>query len=226
MRIIHAVYYCIITLHKSSLDLPSCTIPAPRFFLAIGDATRLKEVVSRCRGGAISCGLLSSRNPNVDPAVGTTLSAAITGGHPFDARGVKWMKKHWIALFAGAALTGCSPGVDTKVAETGISSFHADLNAGNFDKIYKYSASEFKAVTTKDKIDQFLGAVHRKLGKFREGKSIGWNDNVGTNGHFVTIDYEAKYEKGGATENFVFRVNGNDATLVGYHVNSDALLLG
>ena len=136
------------------------------------------------------------------------------------------MKKYWMTLMASAALASCSPGADTKAAENGISSFHSDLNAGNFDKIYDGTGPEFKAVSTKDKFTQILKVVHSKLGGFKNGKSVGWNDNVTTNGHFVTMNYDANYEKGPASENFVFRVSGSEATLVGYHVNADALLLG
>ena len=136
------------------------------------------------------------------------------------------MRKHWVMLTASAALASCSPGADTKAAENGISSFHSDLNAGNFDRIYNESGSELKTAATKDKFSLILNAVHSKLGKFKNGKSVGWNDNVTTNGHFVTMNYEANYEKGTASENFVFKVSGSAADLVGYHVNSDALLLG
>ena len=136
------------------------------------------------------------------------------------------MAKHRATLIACAILAGCSPSADTGAAENAISSFHSDLNAGNFDKIYDGASSELKAAATKEKFSQILNAVHSKLGTFKSGKSTGWNDNVTTSGHFVTISYEATYEKGAAAEDFVYRVIGDRAALVGYHVNSDALLLG
>jgi len=128
-------------------------------------------------------------------------------------------------LFSVSALSACSPGADTEAAEKSIASFHADLNAGKLDKIYDDSGSELKAAANKDKFTKILNAVHTKLGMFKNGKSVGWNDNVTTGGHFVTINYQATYDKGAAAENFVFRVAGGGSALVGYHVNSDALLL-
>jgi len=110
-------------------------------------------------------------------------------------------------------------------AESGISAFHADLNAGNFQKIYHNGGAELKTATTSETFGKILNAVHLKLGLFKNGKSVGWNDNATTNGRYVTINYEAAYQKGQAQENFVYRVNGKQAALVGYHVNSDALLL-
>jgi hypothetical protein len=135
------------------------------------------------------------------------------------------MSKNWVAFIGCVGLAACSPSADTKAAEDAISSFHVDLNAGNFDKIYDRSSSELKAAATKEKFTKILNAVHSKLGTFKSGKSDGWNDNVTTGGHFVTISYQASYEKGAAAENFVYRVQGDQAVLVGYHVNSDALLL-
>ena len=41
----------------------------------------------------------------------------------------------------------------------------------------------------------------------------------------VTINYQAQYEKGAASEQFVFRIDGGKALLAGYNINSDALIL-
>lgn len=134
------------------------------------------------------------------------------------------MPKLWLVLLGVSVLSACSIGADTQAAEKSIALFHADLNAGNFDKIYDVSGSELKAAANKDKFTKILSTVHTKLGMFKDGKSVGWNDNVTTGGHFVTINYNAAYDKGVADENFVYRVDGGGSALVGYHVNSDALL--
>jgi hypothetical protein len=123
------------------------------------------------------------------------------------------------------ALGACTPSSDVPAAEQGIAAFHSDLNAGNLDKIYDGSGADLKTATSKERFGQILTAVHSKLGLFKNGKSVGWNDNATTGGHFVAINYEAAYQKGSAAENFVFRIDGKQAALVGYHVNSDALLL-
>ena len=135
------------------------------------------------------------------------------------------MRSHLLAFIACAALTGCSPSSDVPAAEDGIAAFHSDLNAGNFDRLYNGSGAELKAATSKEMFAKILNAVHSKLGLFRNGKSVGWNDNATTGGRYVTINYEAAYEKGSAQENFVYSIDGKQAALVGYHVNSEALLL-
>ena len=67
----------------------------------------------------------------------------------------------------------------------------------------------------------------RKLEElFKSGKTVGWNDNTTTSGHYVTLNREAAFARGPATEQFIFRVDGNRALLVGYQVNSDLLITG
>ena len=135
------------------------------------------------------------------------------------------MRRDLPALIVCVALAGCSPGSDVPAAESAIAAFHADLDGGNFEKIYVGSDAELKAATSKELFGKILSGVHSKLGLFKNGKSVGWNDNASTGGHYVTINYEAAYQKGSAQENFVYRINGKQAALVGYHVNSEALLL-
>jgi len=128
-------------------------------------------------------------------------------------------------VVASLGLVGCSPGADVPAAEHAIVEFHSDLNAANFQKIYSAGDAELKSATTDAMFSKILNAVHSKLGLFKTGKSAGWNDNVTTGGHFVTISYQAAYQKGSAVESFIYRIDGNRAALVGYHINSDALLL-
>ncbi len=132
----------------------------------------------------------------------------------------------WGGMFTALALAGCSAGEDVPLANKAIDRFHTALNAGQFDPIYAGSAKDMKDTTPQPRLVALLAAVHRKLGTFRSGNSVGWNDNVNPAGHFVTINYQAKYEHGPAAENFVYRIENGRATLAGYHVNADALILG
>jgi hypothetical protein len=132
--------------------------------------------------------------------------------------------RRWL-LAIGLLFAGCSFSADTKSAEQGVTEFHAALNGGRFDDIYTATGSDFKGVTTRDDFTKLLGAIHTKLGNFQSGKTVGWNDNANTDGHYVTLNREAQFERGAAQEQFVFRL-GTDkkATLAGYHINSNALI--
>jgi hypothetical protein len=136
------------------------------------------------------------------------------------------MRGMTIAIASGALLASCSPQADLTAADSAIAEFHARLDRAQFAPIYAASAPEMKAVTNGTDLVKLLAAVHGKLGRFKGGKTVGWNDTRNTSGHFLNIGYQANYEKGQALEEFLFRLDGDGATLAGYHVNSNALITG
>ena len=122
-------------------------------------------------------------------------------------------------------VSGCSVGNDVPAGEAAIARFHAQLNAGAFADIYAAASPDMKAASTSAKLTQLLAAVHRKLGLFKGGKTQGWNDTFTGNGHLLNLSYAANYERGAAIETFVLRIDGAQAALAGYNINSDALIL-
>ena len=134
----------------------------------------------------------------------------------------------WKPLTAAVGLlylVGCSPTQDLATATAGITTFHQKLDAQDFDGIYEATDPMFKAASPQASFVPLLSAIHRKLGNFQSGAVAGWNDNVTTNGHFISLNYTAKYERGDATENFVYHVDAQQLRLAGYHVNSNALII-
>jgi hypothetical protein len=132
----------------------------------------------------------------------------------------------FLAIVAAAlALSACSIGKDIPVAEAAAVSFHQQLDAGKFVDTWQNAAPDLRAVTPKDKWLALLDAVHRKLGKFKSAKTVGWNDNFNNGRHFIVLNQQAEYERGSAQEQFVYRIDAGKAALAGYHVNSEALIL-
>jgi hypothetical protein len=131
----------------------------------------------------------------------------------------------WLALAGVAVLGACSFGADVPVAEKATDEFHAQLNAGQFDAIYQNGSADLKGAAEQADMVALLGAIHRKLGAFKGGKTANWNDSVTTAGHVITLSYDAVYEQGKASEEFVYRIDSGRAALVGYHINSNQLLL-
>ncbi|MFL6856701.1 MAG: hypothetical protein ACJ8EB_02200 [Allosphingosinicella sp.] len=126
---------------------------------------------------------------------------------------------------AGAAallLAACSVDGDLAAADAAVAGFHADLDRGAFAQIYNAASPEMKAVTNGPDLVRLLALVHARLGAFKRGARIGWNDSRTTSGHFVNLNYRAAYEKGAAEESFVFRLDGGRAALAGYHIDSPA----
>ncbi len=127
-----------------------------------------------------------------------------------------------LVLAAVLATAGCSMKEDMSVTDTAIADFHARLNAGQLAAIVDAAGPEIKAGSAD--FAELLGAIHTKLGTFKSTTRQGFNDNYNNGDHLFTSTYTSVYASGPATENFVYRLNGGKPILVGYHVESRALL--
>lgn len=134
--------------------------------------------------------------------------------------------RSFILLAAISMLASCNMVADAKTAEAGVSSFHQELNGGQYGQIYDGSDQEFKSVTSRADFIKLLIALHNKLGSFKSSSTTNLNDNVNGGGHFLTLQQNSKFEKGPAVENFVFRLDSGRTSLVGYHVTSNLLITG
>jgi len=139
-------------------------------------------------------------------------------------RGGPVLKQFLCLALCASALTACNPAADTKAADEGVTAFHQAMDAGRYGEIYDGSSADLKGTISRDNFVQLLGGLHDRLGSFQAGATTNWRDNSTTGGHFVVLDRSAKFERGPATENFIFRMNGSKAALAGYHVNSNLLV--
>jgi|GEM_PF-947990 len=128
-------------------------------------------------------------------------------------------------LLTGAALlalTGCSIGADMPVARAAVDTVHAQLNGGQCAQIRDKAADDFKQLSSAESWKTMCAQLAAGLGKFVSLKEVGWNDQYTTGaGHIIRLNYDSKFEKAKATEQFLFRIEAGRASLVGYHVNSD-----
>lgn len=122
-------------------------------------------------------------------------------------------------------LPACSMPRDVGLAEAEIPSFHASLDAGDFESIYDASAEELKKAAEKHEFVNLLNAVHRKLGQVTRSEKQNWNIKYSTFGSFVTLVYDTTFSSGSGTELFVYKLNNGQARLVGYHINSNTLIM-
>lgn len=127
-----------------------------------------------------------------------------------------------VSIFA--LLSACSMSKDTSLAEAKIPSFHALLNAGDFDELYEKAAKELKNAATKQDFVKLLSVVHGKLGQVTKSENQTWQVNYNTSGSFVTLVYNTTFTNGSGTEQFVYKISNGQALLVGYHINSNALI--
>ena len=132
--------------------------------------------------------------------------------------------RKFVAVILAVVLAACSNSADKKAAEQAVVDFHEMLDASQFDAIYVGSAQDMKNAVKQEEFVTFLQAVHKKLGNLKSTVPQGWRINYQTSGTFVALGYETHFAEGDATEEFTYRVDSNKATLVGYHVNSMALI--
>lgn len=127
-----------------------------------------------------------------------------------------------LLVFIGAACSGFTKG--KAAGEKAVVNFHEQLNAEKYDEIYEQSAKEFKDSDSKENVIKFLQAVHNKLGAVNKAESQGWHVNTTPMGTVVALQYETVFNNDKAIESFTFLMNGDDAKLLSYNVNSKKLI--
>jgi hypothetical protein len=98
------------------------------------------------------------------------------------------------------------------------------MDSEQFADIYSQADDAFRAATKQQDFLDFISAVHRKLGKVQNASQGGYFVNFSTSGTQVRLNYRTKFEGGDAQEEFIWKIKGNQAVLVGYHINSNALV--
>jgi hypothetical protein len=120
-------------------------------------------------------------------------------------------------------MPACSPSKAKGAAESAVSVFHSELDAEQYHDIYAQSSPEFQKSATEAEIAEFLGAVHRKLGRVQHSDEAGFNLNFNTSGSTVTLSYNSQFANGPATEQFVWRVE-DQPSLINYRIDSRVLV--
>ena len=122
-------------------------------------------------------------------------------------------------------LVACSAPASIGDTEAEVATFHRQLNAENYAAIWKVTSADLRNATTETAMKKLFAAVHRKLGKVVETKQVGWRSNVSTSGTFAEVQMDTKFEKGTGVESFVYRKDGDQLKLAGYHINSNDMVV-
>jgi len=123
---------------------------------------------------------------------------------------------------AALALTGCSMGQDITDGDKAVVMFHRQFNAGQIEAIVSAAGPEMHQGGIDGRT--FLDTMRRKLGAFKSTSRTGFNDNYNNGDHTIALTYASTYATGPATENFLYRLSSGKPVLIGYHVESAALL--
>jgi hypothetical protein len=127
---------------------------------------------------------------------------------------------------ASCMLVSCgSPGKNLQLAKDSVGMFHAQLDAEQYGSIYSTTDEKFHQVTTEADFTKLLQVIHNKLGTVQQSnlrhEGVAWYAGQGTT---VTLLYDTKFTDGTATEQFVWHINGAQASLYSYHINSNDLI--
>ena len=121
---------------------------------------------------------------------------------------------------------GCSAYRDGKpAAEAQIVEFHSLYGERKFSELYSASHEKMKEASTETEFIDFLTAVESKLGKVTNSRQVNWRVQNFNLESFVEIIQDTEFEKGRGTETFTFLIEGKDAILVAYFINSNDLIL-
>ena len=130
------------------------------------------------------------------------------------------------AIFIGVfLLTGCNPVKSTAEADKAAAEFHKLFDAEDFEQIFDAAHSDFQASQPKEDTINFLRSVREKLGSVKSTNRTGWQANSMNLKTNVVLTFETEFENGQGVETFTYRIADGDAILLGWHVNSNALIV-
>jgi hypothetical protein len=122
------------------------------------------------------------------------------------------------------AVGSCSFTRGKGIAESAVTRFHEQYNAGQFREIYSQTDEEFRKSASEGEFLSLLEAVRRKLGTVGKVEPTGWRVSATPTGTMVALGYNVEFSDGKGTEQFVFRVSGDKARLYNYNINSPLLI--
>jgi hypothetical protein len=137
---------------------------------------------------------------------------------------MKIARQLWALILAAVFAASCSSGQDLATVEAEVARFRQSMAAQQFGQIYSEASDQLKKTMTEQELVRVLAAIDRKLGPVKDAKKNGWTVNYNTSGTSVTLKFKTEFDRGAEEETFVYRITGGKAQLVGYNINSTALI--
>lgn len=130
-----------------------------------------------------------------------------------------------LLMVVGFSLCSCTGTVaDVTSARKAVVHFHQQLDQEKYADMYAEAAPELREATKQRDFLALMSAVHRKLGVVQDATQTQFNVNWTTSGTRVHLNYQTKFAAGNATETFTWKIGGDHPSLVGYNINSNALI--
>ncbi|MFT3734487.1 MAG: hypothetical protein QM776_05640 [Rhodocyclaceae bacterium] len=120
---------------------------------------------------------------------------------------------------AAPAPVASAPDADPELANTAeqvVPQFHLAYMDQVYASIYNSSAPDMRLFMPQHEFVAYMEGIRRKMGQVQGAKRT----SATAAGNVVTLRYNTTYEKGPAVEEFIVRVSGKDAALLGYRMVS------
>jgi hypothetical protein len=129
-----------------------------------------------------------------------------------------------LALSFVVLLVSC--GMKQAMEDSGaeIEHFHANFDREAYDAIWSTTSSEFRQVSKKEDFGKLLAAIHTKLGVVKKSDQQGWRANTNNGVSTVVINTKTAFAKGDGLETFTYIREGKALRLLGYNIQSAALI--
>jgi len=109
-------------------------------------------------------------------------------------------------------------------ANSAVRHFHQELNDNQYEQIYLEASEGFSEEGKHVELVKFLEAIHTKLGNAGAERLLNATVNAGTDGTFVTTEYDTTFAGGSAIETFTWIKKRGALKLYGYNVQSNTFL--
>jgi hypothetical protein len=104
-------------------------------------------------------------------------------------------------------------------AKRSVDLLHARYNASEIDQIYDEAAPAYRKTTTPEQARKMLENMKSQLGDVRSWSTTSFVAKAQASGTVARLVTKAGFEKGEATEFFVWAIDGKAAQLVSYRVS-------
>jgi hypothetical protein len=111
-----------------------------------------------------------------------------------------------------------------EIAERAVNVFHLQLDSERYSETYAQADEDFRKASSQEEFEKLSRAIHQKLGKVQSANQVGYIVNASSSGTYVTLTYDSTFANGKATEQFVWRLKGDQAALYKYSINSADLI--
>jgi hypothetical protein len=131
-----------------------------------------------------------------------------------------------VLVLSCTCLASCGVRKDLQAAEEAVTEFHIQLDSEQYPAIYSATGDGFRKATSEADFTNLLQAIHRKLGTVQNSQRQNFRVNFDAGmGEVVTLRYNTTFSDGSGSEEFLWQIRGSQPVLLGYHINSNALVL-